>query len=135
AGGRLEQAAVFAGKLFQTPDKNAARLVEQGGFDACGNQTEDLVLQGLVIDGNVFIENDEVHRQTFHSPVGVSLEQVLDELDSGGVADAKQDDRRVTGDAVAPKPALAAPVIEQDIGQSTPGGIGINQVTRQPGIE
>jgi len=42
----LEQHPVFAGNLFQAPDKDAARLVEQLVFDARGNQTEDWSCKG-----------------------------------------------------------------------------------------
>ena len=108
----MEQHPVLTGDLFQAPDKDAAGLVEHLVFDARGNQTEDLVLQGLAIHGNVFIENHQVNGQSFHPPIGVGLEELLNELDSGGVADAQQDDRRVTGDAIAPKCALATPVVE-----------------------
>ena len=41
----------------------------------------------------------------------------------------------VAGDAIAPEPALSAPVIEQHAGGGTPGGIGINQSAGQPSIE
>ena len=126
---------VFVGELFQAPDKDAPRLVEHLGFHACGNQAEDLVLQGLAIHRSVFIENHQVHRQTFHPPIGVGLEELLDEFDSGGVADAEQNDRRIAGDAIAPEAALAAAVVEQHAGSGAPGGVGINQVTRQPGIK
>lgn len=72
---RLKQHAVLAGELFQAPDKDAARFVEHGGLNAGGNQTQDLVLQRLAIYGNVVIEDDQVHKQSFHPPIGVSLDE------------------------------------------------------------
>ncbi len=65
----------------------------------------------------------------------MSLEELLDDLDSGGVANAEQDDGCVTGNAIAPKSALAASIVEQQTGSGAPGGIGIDQGTREPGID
>ena len=132
---RLQQHAIVIGDLFEAPDEDAARLVEHLRFDARGNQTGDLVLQGLAINRNVFVQNDQVDRQSLHAPVGVRLDELPDDLDFRRVADAQQDDRRVARDAVAPKTALAAPVVEQHAGAGTAGGVGINQRARQPGIE
>ena len=132
---RLQEDAVFTGNLFQAPNKDPARLVHHLRFNPRRDQTDDLVVQGLAIHRSVFVQDDQFDRQAFHAPVGVRLDELLHDLDFGGVADPQQDDRRVAGDAIAPESALAAPVAEQHAGGGAPGGIGIDQSARQPRIK
>ena len=62
------------------------------------------------------------------------LDELLHELDLGWVADTQQDDRDIAGDAILPKPTLAAPVLQQHARGSALGGIGVNQSAGQPRI-
>ena len=121
--------------MFEAPDEDAARFVQHLRLDAGGNQTGNLVLQGLAVNRNVLVQDDEIHGQTLHAPIGVRLDQLPHDFDLLRVVDAEQDDRRVAGNAVAPKTALAAPVVEQHAGVGPAGGVGINQRAGQTAIE
>ena len=99
----LQQHAVVVGNLFEAPDEDAARLVQHLRLNPGGNQTGDLVLQGLAVNRDVLVQDDEIHRQPLHAPVGVRLDQLPDDLDLLRVADAEQDDRRVARNAVSSK--------------------------------
>src|ERR1035437_6855260 len=91
------------GNLFEAPDEDAARLVQHLRFNSGRNQTGDLVLQGLAVNRNVLIQDDEINGQSFHAPVRVRLDKLPDDFDLLRVADAEQDERRVARNAVAPE--------------------------------
>ena len=80
-GHGLQQHAIIIRNLFEAPDEDAARLVQHLRFNARGNQTGDLVLQGLAVNRNVFVQNDELDSQPFHAPVGVRLDKLPHNLD------------------------------------------------------
>ena len=63
------------------------------------------------------------------------LDQLSDNLDLHPVADAKQDDGRVTRNAVAPQAALASTVVLEHAGAGAPGGVGIYQRVGQTAVE
>ena len=65
ASDRLEQNAVLARYLVPRSHEDAARSICQGGFDPCGNQSRDLVLQNLPVAGVIFVPDQQVHRQSF----------------------------------------------------------------------
>ena len=131
----LQEHAVIVGNLFESPDEDAARLVQHLRFNPRRNQTGDLVVQGLAVNRNILVQDDQIHRQPLHAPIGVRLDQLPDDFDLFRVADAEQDDRRVAGNAIAPKAALAAPVVEQHAGVGPAGGVGINQRAGQTAIK
>ena len=77
----LQQHAVIVGNLFEPPDEDAARLVQHLRLNAGGNQAGDLVLQGLAVDRNVLVQDDQINRQPLHAPVGVRLDELPDDFD------------------------------------------------------
>src|SRR5580765_7633440 len=92
-------------------------------------------MQGLAVNRNVFVQNYQFHRQSFHAPVGVGLNKLAYQLNFVGVADPQEDERGVTRNAIAPKAALAATVIEQRAGGGAVGGIGVDQRAGQAAIK
>ena len=52
----LQQHAIVVGNLFEAPDEDATRLVQHLRFNSRGNQAGDLIMQGLVINRNVFAQ-------------------------------------------------------------------------------
>jgi hypothetical protein len=122
------------GDLLAAPDEDAARLVLHLRLDPRGDQIGDLVVQGLPVDRDVLVQDDQLGRQPLHAPVGVRLDQLPDDLDLLRVADVEQDDRRVARNAVAPKAALAAPVAAQHAGPPA-GRVGVDQGAGQPAVE
>ncbi len=64
AGNRLKKNAVFAGYLIARSHKNAAWPVGSPVFHAGGNQSHDLIMKRLPIDGIILIPDDEIHGQT-----------------------------------------------------------------------
>ena len=61
----LEQDAVLVRYLVHRSYKNAAWLIGHVGFDACGNESHDPVLQKLPVTGAIFVPESQVHRQSF----------------------------------------------------------------------
>ena len=51
----------------------------------------------------------QIDRQPFHAPVGMRLNQLMDEIDIGRVRNLQQHNRQIAGDGVAPKPGLPTP--------------------------
>ena len=131
----LQQHAVIVGNLFEAPDEDAARFVQHLRLNAGGNQICDLILQGLAVNRDILVQDDQINRESLHAPIRVRLNQLPDDLDFLRVADAEQDDRRVARNAVAPEAVLSAPVVEQDAGVGAAGGVGINQSAGQPAVE
>ena len=83
----------------------------------------------------VFVPDDQIDRQSLQSPVGVRLDELSDEINFLGVADAQQHDRQVTGDAVSPESRLSARVLRQDRRVRSTGRIGIHDRAGQPSVE
>ncbi len=65
ASHRLEQNAVFLRYLVRRSYENAAWPIYLAGFDPCGNESHDLVVEKLPVTGVIFVPDHQVHRQSF----------------------------------------------------------------------
>ena len=95
ACGGLQQHAIIVRDLFESPDEDATRLVEQLRFNSRRDQTGDLVVQGLAVDRDFLVHDYQFDGQSLHAPIRVSADQVPDEFDLFRVANAEQNDGRV----------------------------------------
>ena len=82
----MEQNLVLARYLIRGSHENAAGAIGQVGFDACGNQSHDLVLEQLPVTGVIFIPYHQVHRQPLQAPVGMGLNELAHQIDIGGIS-------------------------------------------------
>ena len=121
AGGGLEKNTIVIRDLLETANKNAAGFIEHLRFAAGCDQRRNLILQVLAINRNVFVQNHQLDRQTFRAPVGMRLDELAHEFDFLRVGDAQKNERRVAGDAVGPKSALSAAVLQQNAWRSRGG--------------
>ena len=135
ASSGLEEEPVVVRDLFQSPNENAAGLVQHLRLTPGGDQVLDLILQILPVNRDVFVQDDHLDGQTFRAPVGVRLDHLLHHLDLLRVGDAQDDERRVAGNAVSPKAALSAAIIEQHAGRGASRGIGVNDRAGETGVE
>ena len=87
--------------------KDAARSIGHVGFDACGNQPHDLVVEELPVTGVIFVPDHQVHRQSFQAPVRVGLHELAHQLDIGRVSDLQQHDRQIAGNGSSPTGRIA----------------------------
>ena len=123
--------AIFIRDLLETPNENAAGLVEHLRFASGRDQLRDLVLQSLPINRNVFVQNHQLDGQPFRAPVGMRLDQLPNEFDSFPIGDAQEHERRVAGDAIGPERALAAAIVQQHTWRSH-GARDRHKSSRQP---
>ena len=113
---RLQQDAVFLGKLLAPPQENPAGLVHPVRFGAGGNQADDALLQDLTISGKILVKNDQIEFQSLLAQVGVRLESLLHQFDPVRIGDTQQENRQVTRDTEWPQARLAEPVSGDDSG-------------------
>ena len=113
ASNRLEQDPVLARYLLAEPQEYAARPIREPGFQARGDQPQDLVLEQLPVTGVIFVPDHQVHRQPFQPPVRVGLHGLAHQLDVGRVSDLQQHDRIIAGYGVAPQAGLPAAVLAE----------------------
>ena len=125
----MEQNAVLARYLVPRSHKDAARLIFQEGFNPCGNQPHDLVLQKLPVAGVIFVPDHQVHRQSFQAPVTVGLDELACEVDVGRISDFEQHDWQVAGNGVAPQIGLPTAVLHEDARVRAERGIGVDYRT------
>ncbi len=129
-----QQRPVLFGHVVGSPQKDAARPVELVRAETGVNHCHDLVVERLLIRGRVFVEYDEVRRETPHSPEFVRVEQLPDEGQMLGLGDADEHDRNVARDAVGPQPGLSAPVSSDDIRSSAEIWVHVEQPRREPEV-
>ena len=134
-GHGLQQQAVVIGDLLEPPDEDAAGLVQQLRLRPRGDEGDDRIVQGLAVDRDVLVQDDEFDRQSLHAPVGVRLDELPGDLDIGRVADAEQHERVIAGNAVAPQAALAPPVLAEQRGARPAGGMGVKERAGQAAVE
>ncbi len=111
---RLQQHAVLLGEAIDVSHEHAARLVQQLGLGAGGDEPQDLVVEHAPVTRGVFVPDHQVGQQAPHPPVGMRPEQVAHQVQVVGVAYAEQHDREVARDRVSPEARLTLAVAPQD---------------------
>ena len=135
ASDRLEQNAVLVRYLVRRSHEDAAGSIGHVRFEACGNQSHDLVVEQLPVTGVIFVPDHQVHRQSFQAPVGVGLDELAHQIDIGRVADLQQHDRQVARNGVAPQAGLPAAVLEENARVGAQRGIGVDDRAGKTPIE
>ena len=69
------------------------------------------LVQGLEVAGRMVVEDDEVERQPLQAQILVRFQELDDQRRRILAGDADEQDRQISGDAVLPQVALAAPVL------------------------
>ena len=131
ASDRLEQDAVLLRYLVRRSYENAARSIGHVGFDACGNEPHDLVVEKLPVTGVIFVPDHQVHRQSFQAPVRMGLYELAHQIDIGRIFNLQQHDRQIAGNGVAPQTGLPAAVLDEDARVGAQRGIGVDDRARQ----
>ena len=131
AGNGLEQDAVLVGYLVRVPNENAAGPIGHVGFNACGNEPHDLVMQKLPVTGMIFVPDHQIHCQSFQTPVSVGLDELAHQVDIGRIFNLQQHNRQIAGNGVAPETGLPPVVLDEDARIGAQRGIGVDDRSRQ----
>ena len=134
-GNGLHENPVLFRHLLDPADKDSARLVQQILLCAGCNNPHDLFVQRLAVAGLIFVPDHKVGDESLGSPIGVGLDEMLNQVDLRLTGDAKQKNRQIAGDAVAPKAGLALAVSGDSAGRSAQGAIGVKHAVSQSAVE
>ena len=122
----MDQDAVLLRDLVRRSYENAAGLIGHVGFDPCGNEPHDLVVEKLPVTGVIFVPDHQVHRQSLQAPVGVGLHELAHQFDIGRIFNLQQHNRQIAGDGVSPETGLPAAVLDEDTRVGSQGSIGVD---------
>ena len=106
-GDSLEQDPVLLGKFFGASHKDPTRFVDTIRSGPGVDQPHDLILQNRPVAREIIVHDHQVHSQTLHAPISMSLQHLFYQVDAIQITDTYQDDRQITRDAKTPKSRLA----------------------------
>ena len=131
----MDQDAVLLRYLVRRSYENAAGSIGHVGFDACGNEPHDLVVEKLPVTGVIFVPDHQVHRQSFQTPVRVGLHELAHQVDIGRIFNLQQHNRQIAGNGVSPETGLPAAVLDEDARVGAQRGIGVDDRAGKASIE